>query len=126
VRSAVVLLSLVVLLGGCRSVPTAPAITTTVDRRVAATETAALRALATAGFNVVASRPGYVEGYRPRRWGFMSGSGGETVAIWLAPETDDRTRIGVETGRTFMGGSGQRDWTSDIMRRILKELDSLE
>ena len=124
--AAMVVLLAVFAMGGCRSIPDGPAFTTTVNKPIAAVENAAVQALATAGFDVQTRRSQYIEGYRPRRWGFTSGSGGETVGIWLDPESDNRTRIGVNTGRTSFGATGQRDWSSDIMRRILKELGPSE
>ena len=82
-----------------------------------------MNALVTTGFDVERTEPLYIEGYRPRRWGLVAGSGGETVAIWLEWESPNRTRMSIDTGQTFLGGAGQKNWNYEVFNAIHRELE---
>ena len=114
------------LMTGCRSTPTKPGSAALVDRPVEAVQKAAVNELVVTGLDVTRQEPLYVEGYRPRRWGVVVGSGGETVGIWLEPETATRTRVRIDTARTFAGGAGQKIWNQDVLRALERELERKE
>jgi len=122
-RSHLVLLFVVLVLSGCRSTPVRPSSFTTVDQPVEVVHKAAVNALVSTGFDVERTEALYIEGYRPRRWGLVAGSGGETVAIWLEWESPSRTRMSIDTGQTFLGGAGQKNWNYEVFNAIHRELE---
>jgi hypothetical protein len=118
---------LILALGnGCRSTPAKSAGSILFRTPADVTQKAAINALVVTGFDIERRDPLYVEGYRPRRVGFFVGSGGETVGVWLEPEGADRTRVRVDTARTFLGMAGQQDWTGAVVREMERELGSAE
>ena len=118
----ILLLCALSLVAGCRSTPTRPSQFTTMERPLEAVHQAAVSALVVNGFDVERTEPRYLEGRRPRRWGWVSGSGGETVSIWLEPQGGG-TRVGIETGETSLGATGQKNWNNDVLNALRRELE---
>jgi len=83
---------------------------------------AAEDALVATGFQIDVQDPRHVEGFRPRRVGIFLGSGGERAAVWLEPQGPDRVRVLVDTGRSFVGFAGQRNWTPEIYEELDRAL----
>jgi hypothetical protein len=82
---------------------------------------AAVDALLGAGFDVAMQSPTYVEGYRPRRMGRFVG-GGETVSVWLSPQSRAKTGVRVDAARSMVGLSGQSSWDGYILRQMDRSL----
>jgi len=124
VPAAVLAISLTV---GCASTPKKPSGAPTVfGKPSAVVQKAALDSLIVTGFEIQKTEPLYVEGFRPRRWGLVVGSGGETVGVWLEPLGDSRTGVRVDTERSSMGIAGQRNWNADILNEMSKSLGKPE
>src|SRR5258707_13053535 len=112
VPAAMLAISLTV---GCASTPKKPSGAPTVfGKPSAVVQKAALDSLIVTGFEIQKTEPSYVEGFRPRRWGLVVGSGGETVGEWLEPLGDSRTVVGVHAERSPMGIVVKRDWDSHV------------
>jgi hypothetical protein len=110
-------------LTGCSSVPVKPESDGTLfDKSIDEVQKASVNALIEFGFDVTKSEPFYVEGYRPRKWGFFSSSGGETCGIWLESLGPSKTNVRVSTARTSFGIIGQRIWDDDILKDMQSEL----
>jgi hypothetical protein len=121
-RRVALLIGLIVLTG-CSSTPSRPQTAGPVFAKPpAVVQKAAVNALVVNGFDVQKDEPLYVQGYKPRKVGVIVGSGGETVGVWLEPVGDDRTRVRVDTAKTFVGMAGQRTWDADILAAMEKEL----
>jgi hypothetical protein len=82
----------------------------------------ALDALVVLGFDVKKQEPTYVEGFRPRKIGLLVGSGGETVGVWLEPVGEQRTRVRVDTAKSFVGIAGQKNWDAEVLAQMEKTL----
>lgn len=114
-------------LSGCSSTPVRPEGHPIVFAQPAAVvQKAAADALVVKGFDITKTQPLYVEGYRPRRIGLLVGSGGETVGVWLEPVEGHRTRVQVDTARTFAGGAGQRNWDDAVLEEMERSLGKRE
>jgi len=84
---------------------------------------AAVDALVVTGFDVTKQEPTYVEGFRPRKVGFiLVGSGGETVGIWLASQGPNKTEVRVDTAKSLAGIAGQKNWDAEILNEMTKSL----
>lgn len=115
------------VLTGCSSTPTRPQEGAVVfGKPSTVVQKASVDALVVTGFDIQKSEPLYVEGYRPRRIGLIVGSGGETVGIWLEQMNNSKTRVLVDTARTFAGGAGQRNWNAAILEELEKTLGKRE
>jgi len=116
-----------VALSGCASVPVKPETGGTVfQKSVEDVQKASVNAIVELGFDVTKSEPSYVEGYRPRKWGFFTGSGGETCGVWMESLSPSKTSVHVSTARTSFGIIGQRIWDDEILAELRKELGSPE
>jgi hypothetical protein len=92
------------------------------DKPIDRAQSAAVDALVTTGFDITKKEPTYVEGFRPRKFGLLVGSGGETVGVWLVVQGAEKTEVRVDTTKSLMGIAGQRNWDSDVMAEISKTL----
>jgi hypothetical protein len=114
-------------LAGCAGTPTAPTGGGVVFvRPIEEAQKAAADALVVLGFDLKTQAPGHVEGSRPRKFGLFVGSGGETVGVWLEAVGPDRTRVRVDTARTFAGYAGQKRWDADVLAQMAKSLGKAE
>ena len=121
-------ISLVAVLTGCASTPSRPQGEGGVlfSRPPGVVQTAAVNALTVSGFEIKKSEPLYVEGFRPRKIGLFVGSGGESAGVWLDPVDGSRTRVRVDTAKSFVGIVGQRSWDDQILAEMEKELGKRE
>jgi hypothetical protein len=112
---------------GCASTPKAPETAGVVfSQPVDKAKRAAVDALVVLGFDVQKQEAAYVEGFRPRKIGLFVGSGGETVGVWLEPVTPERTRVRVDTAKSFAGYVGQKKWDSEVLAEMEKTLGKPE
>src|SRR2546430_2602323 len=70
---------------------------------VEAVRKAGIDALVVNGFEITKTEPFYVEGYRPRTWGFLCTPGGETSGIWLEQEGPSKTAAWINTAMSSFG-----------------------
>jgi len=84
---------------------------------------AAQDALIVNGFDIEKLESNYIEGFRPRKIGFIVGSGGETIGVWLNELEPNKTRVKVDTARSFVGLAGQKNWDNQVMDEISKSLN---
>jgi len=124
VRAALGIVLLASLVGsGCASTPTKPDTQGVVFQKpTGAVQKAAVDALVVTGFDVKKSEPLYIEGFRPRKFGAMVGSGGETVGVWLESLDSSKTRVRVDTAKSFVGIVGQKNWDAEILAEMEKTL----
>ena len=54
---------------------------------------AVVNAFSVLGFNIMKDEADYVQGVKPRKMGFVVGSGGERVGVWLEKISDTETKI---------------------------------
>lgn len=111
------------VLSGCSATPTTPNTPGVLFRQsVDATQKAAVNALVVTGFDIEKSEPLYVEGFRPRKFGLLVGSGGETVGVWLEPVESAMTRVKVDTAKSVVGIVGQKSWDDAVLEEMEKTL----
>ena len=54
--------------------------------------------------------------------GLIVGSGGETVTVYMLPESDTSTQVWVKSDKAILGLAGRRKWserTIDEMKKLL-------
>lgn len=83
---------------------------------------AAVTALIAQGFEITRSDPLYIEGLRPRKIGMFVGSGSETAGVWLDSISEGKTSVRVDTAKSTVGYLGQKDWSSEILSDIRRDL----
>jgi len=121
-RHLALLLTLAVL-AGCSSTPSQPESPGWLFAKPpAVVQKAAVNALVVNGFDIEKSEALYVQGFKPRKFGAIVGSGGETVGVWLEAVGADRTRVRIDTARSIVGVAGQRKWDADVLAEMQKEL----
>ncbi|HAB15018.1 MAG TPA: hypothetical protein PLX89_10100 [Verrucomicrobiota bacterium] len=79
---------------------------------------AALRSLVAVGCEVKKQEPYYVSGSRPRKFGLIIGSGGETVEVFMYPKSETETDVWVDTDTTFVGLAGQQGWNDQVLKEM--------
>jgi len=84
---------------------------------------AGLRALTFVGCEVKTQDPLFLSGRRPNKFGLFVGSGGETVKIFLYPESEKQTHVWVDTDLSFVGMAGQQSWDKQVLEAMSKILD---
>lgn len=113
----------VVLLASCSAVPGK---TGGFQREFAkpadAVKQAGMDALIIHGFEITKKETNYIEGYRPRIWGFFCSPGGETSGIWLEQINSSLTRASVTTAISSFGRLCQKNWTNTILAEMEKSL----
>jgi hypothetical protein len=85
---------------------------------LAVAQQTAVEALESIGCVIKQRRPRYVEGFRPHQIGFVIGSGGETVRVWLSPISARRTGVKVATDKSLLGIAGQRTWDHEVIAQM--------
>jgi hypothetical protein len=58
--------------------------------------------------------------------GLLVGSGGETVKIFLYPETETETRVWVDTNLSFVGIAGQQNWSKQVLQQMTEILNTTQ
>jgi hypothetical protein len=84
---------------------------------------AGLRALTFVGCKVKTQQPLFLSGDRPHKFGLLVGSGGETVNVFLYPQSDTETQVWVETHKSFVGLAGQQGWNKQVIDQITQLLN---
>ena len=99
------------LVTGCASTPVASNASPQVvfTKPIEVVQRAAVDALVVAGFDITKQSLVYVEGYRPRKIGLVVGSGGEAVGVWLTHKGANKTKVEVDTAKSFLGILGQKN-----------------
>lgn len=112
------------LVTGCASTPVASnaAPQTVFQQPIEKVQRAAVDALVVTGFDITRQTPAYVEGFRPRKLGLVVGSGGETVGVWLTEQGPNKTKVRVDTAKSFVGIVGQKTWDIEIFNEMSKSL----
>lgn len=112
------------LVTGCASTPVASNASPQVvfTKPIEVVQRAAVDALVVAGFDITKQSPAYVEGFRPRKIGLVVGSGGETVGVWLTHKGANKTKVEVDTAKSFVGIVGQKNWDVVIISEMRKSL----
>jgi hypothetical protein len=82
------------------------------------------RALTFVGCEVKTQDPLFLSGRRPNKFGFFVGSGGETVKIFLYPQSESETHVWVDTDLSFVGMAGQQGWNKQVLGEMTKILNS--
>ena len=123
------LLPCIAILAGCSATPVKPGGSQQGEFRefpksVDVVRQAAVDALAVKGFEITKSESFYVEGYRPRTWGFFCTPGGETSGIWLEQAGPSLTKAWISTAISSFGRLCQKDWTAAIVTEMENTLNS--
>jgi len=84
---------------------------------------AAARALSFVGCKVHTQEDFYVAGRRPNKMGFFVGSGGETVEVFLYPQSTSQTHVWVDTDTSFVGIAGQQGWSKQVIEEMTRILN---
>lgn len=92
------------------------------DRPLNIVKQAGIEAMAVNGFEVTRNDPTYIEGHRPRTWGFLCTPGGEGVGIWLEQTSPSHTRAWIHSEKSAFGIACQKDWTAPILVEMEKSL----
>jgi hypothetical protein len=79
---------------------------------------AGVRALTMVGCEMKKQQTYYLEGRRPNKMGLFVGSGGETVRIFLYPQTAEETHVWVDTNLSFVGMAGQQNWDDKVKAEL--------
>jgi hypothetical protein len=85
---------------------------------------AGLRSLTFVGCKLKTQQPLFLSGDRPHKFGLFVGSGGETVNVFLYPESDTETHVWVETHKSFVGMVGQQGWNKQVIDQMTQLLTS--
>jgi hypothetical protein len=85
---------------------------------------AGLRALTFVGCEVKTQQPFFLSGRRPNKFGLFVGSGGETVNVYLYPQSDAATQVWVETHKSFVGLAGQQGWNKQVIDQMTQLLNA--
>ena len=112
----ITLFLITVTIVSCASIPKKPAVPGYIFQQpLEKTRKASIDALVVFGFDIKELEVSYIEGYRPRKFGFLLSSGGETVGVWLEPLDENRTKVLVKTSKTLLGIAGQKNWDNNIL-----------
>lgn len=85
---------------------------------------AGLRALTFVGCEIKTQEPLFLSGRRPNKIGLFVGSGGETVNVFLYPESETETHVWVETHKSFVGLAGQQGWNTQVTEQMTQLLNN--
>jgi hypothetical protein len=85
---------------------------------------AGLRSLVAVGCEVKTEEPLFLAGFRPHKMGLFVGSGGETVKVFLYPESVDMTHVWVDTDLSFVGMAGQQSWNRQVFESMTNILNT--
>jgi hypothetical protein len=93
------------------------------DKNLDEVRQAGLRALTFVGCEIKAQQPLFLYGSRPHKVGLFVGSGGETVKIFLYPQSDNETHVWVDTDLSFFGMAGQQGWNKQVIEQMTQLLN---
>ena len=92
------------------------------DKPLSVVKQASIDAITVHGFDLTQNNPTYIEGHRPRTWGFLCTPGGEGVGIWLEETSPSHTRAWINSEKSSFGMACQKDWTAPILMEMEKSL----
>ncbi len=92
------------------------------DKPLTIVKQAGIDAMTVHGFEVTQNDPTYIEGHRPRTWGFFCTPGGEGAGIWLEQTSPSRTRAWISSEKSHFGMACQQYWTGPILAEMEKSL----
>jgi hypothetical protein len=115
VRIIVLVITSIMILAGCASTGTESGMSqeevrnkvkgmssTTFAQPLSRVHDAAVRALTTVGCEIHQKQDYFVSGSRPHTFGLIVGSGGETVQIYMLPQSEESTQEWVNTNKTLI------------------------
>lgn len=85
---------------------------------------ASLRALNFVGCEIKTQEPFFLSGARPVKMGLFVNSGGETVKVFLYPQSATETRVWVDTELSTWFLAGQQGWNTQVLTQITNLLYS--
>jgi len=92
------------------------------DKPLNIVKQAGIDAMTVHGFEVTQNDPTYIEGHRPRTWGFFCTPGGEGAGIWLEQTSSSHTRAWISSEKSHFGMACQQYWTGPILAEMEKIL----
>jgi hypothetical protein len=93
-------------------------------KNVGEVQQAGVRALTFVGCEIKTQEPLFVSGHRPNKFGLFVGSGGETVNVYLYPQSETETHVWVETHKSFVGLAGQQGWNKQVIDQMTQILSN--
>ena len=91
---------------------------TTFSRPLAQVQDAAVRALTSVGCRMEKKESYFISGSRPHKVGLLLGSGGETVKVFMVPQSGKLTNVWVDTDLSFVGIAGQQGWNEQVLAEM--------
>lgn len=88
------------------------------DKPIQVVKQAGVDAMSVHGFEVTQNTDVYIEGHRPRMWGFFCTPGGEGAAIWLEQTSPSHTRVAVNSEKSLFGIACQKEWTGPLLSEM--------
>jgi hypothetical protein len=111
------------LLSACTATPIKPGgFQGEYDKPLDVVKQASIDAITVHGFEVTQNNPTYIEGHRPRTWGFFCTPGGEGVGIWLEQTSQSHTRAWINSEKSSFGMACQKEWVGPILAEMEKSL----
>jgi hypothetical protein len=83
---------------------------------------AGIDAMTVNGFEITQTTDVYIEGHRPRTWGFFCTPGGEGAGIWLEQTSPSHIRVSINSQKSSFGMACQKEWTGPIRMEMEKTL----
>ena len=123
----VLILSTAVLLvgsvSGCTATPIKPGgFQGEYDKPLSVVKQAGIDAMTVHGFEITQASDLYIEGHRPRTWGFFCTPGGEGAGIWLEQASQSHIRVLINSEKSSFGMACQKEWTGPILSEMEKSL----
>ncbi len=121
---AITLFLITVTIVSCASTPKKPEVSSGIvfDQSLEKARQAVIDTLVVTGFDIKKQEDFYIEGFRPRKFGLVVGSGGETVGVWLESLDENRTKVLVKTAKSLAGIVGQKNWDENILNELRKTI----
>ena len=91
---------------------------TTFSQPLPRVQNAAVSALTSVGCRIEKKETYFVSGERPHKMGLFVGSGGETVKVFMVPQSDKVTNVWVDTDLSFAGIAGQQGWNQQVLAEM--------
>ena len=122
-RAGILVLTLAMSVVGCSATPTKPGgYQGEWTKPIDVVKETGLNALSIHGFEITKNEPTYLEGFRPRTWGFFCTPGGETAGVWLEQVGPSLTKVWITTAQSSFDRACQKDWTGPVLTEMNKSL----
>lgn len=110
-------------LSGCTATPVKPGgFQGEYDNPLTVVKQAGIDAMTVHGFEITQTTDMYIEGHRPRTWGFFCTPGGEGAGIWFEQTSPSHTRVSIDSRKSHFGMACQKEWTGSILSEMEKAL----